>query len=467
MTNQIVAFSLLCFLAIFMMQHGYADSHGKGEYFNLLDTIKSKSGTVKLFGISGHTELLFANMTVTYPNETVKNSELSLTRNGDFQTFVLLETDDPAGLYRVEIRAYNSTMTMPSIDRHFFLSDYDGMVDVRIPRNAVFECDDEGSGDNENGYCTDPKTSHIPKSFGIRFFNDDSNNHQMKIDDITSDVILPGGDAVMFPTRSGEFDFNCVIHPWINGRLGVTDVSSIKRVIDAVANNTTKEDFKYDDMMPNDAKGIDIKKPDYDTQNCGVCYVGKITEIIDGDTIHVDGKPIRLALIDTPEENQEGFEDSANFVKKSCPINSFALIDIDDKSPDDGYGAKFAEITCGTTNINESLMGGGLAQMYDYSCTASEFMHRDWTDNNCQKQFDVVEKEMTPKIQNTTTTTAAVTSDQIISEVGMMPIAPSSGDDIIIYIIITVTVIAVCIALFSRTKNSGKEIAPRNVEIID
>jgi len=36
------------------------------------------------------------------------------------------------------------------------------------------------------------------------------------------------------------------------------------------------------------------------------CFSGKVTAITDGDTIKVDGKPIRLALSSTPELHENG-----------------------------------------------------------------------------------------------------------------------------------------------------------------
>ena len=44
------------------------------------------------------------------------------------------------------------------------------------------------------------------------------------------------------------------------------------------------------------------------------CFSGIITKVIDGDTIEVDGKPIRFALVNTPEYGEYGFEQATNYI---------------------------------------------------------------------------------------------------------------------------------------------------------
>src|SRR5688500_752261 len=42
---------------------------------------------------------------------------------------------------------------------------------------------------------------------------------------------------------------------------------------------------------------------------------GKVTYVVDGDTLDINDMRIRLSLVDTPERGQEGYQEAKNFVK--------------------------------------------------------------------------------------------------------------------------------------------------------
>ena len=53
-----------------------------------------------------------------------------------------------------------------------------------------------------------------------------------------------------------------------------------------------------------------------------LCIVGKVSKIIDGDTLKVNSYTIRLSLTNTPEKNQYGFKEATSFTSKLCPVGA-------------------------------------------------------------------------------------------------------------------------------------------------
>ena len=451
----------LCVLVLFVMfavSFGVQYVDATDNHVKMLNDYRKKDGIAKLFGVSGYITSNFANMTVTYPDDSMVQSSVSITDRGYFQTFVMLDDVDPAGLYRIVIHPYNDTAIVSSdtMSTSFFLSDYDGMLDVHITRNSVIQCMDS------TPYCVEPGTSHIPKSFGVRFFNDDYNNHQIKLDSETSDVILPGGDAILFPKKTGTFEYYCVIHPWVNGKLHVSDVPSIKYVDTSAVNLITIP--SYSDDMKN--KNILNDTLQYDTNDCGTCYVGVVTKVIDGDTIKIDRKSVRLTLVDTPEKRQDGYNDATNLVLEYCPVGSSVLVDVDDIIISDGRGVNFAKITCGDTNINELLLNHNLAKMYNSSCTESEFMYEGWTRHNCKMQesfSEIIQKDI-PVIPS------YITNNTIPPNVTINTIKNISNNDTgIFYIVVAFIVILLCLVLLYRIRknNSSQNVSFTDFEFLE
>ena len=440
MSNRIFIVGLLAVVIVY----GMDDAAASTDYVEMLDDFRKKDGITKLFGLSGYTSSDFVNMTLTYPDESTALSSVTVTERGQFQTFVILGPSDPAGLYRVTITPYNSTAISVPISTSFFLADYDGMLDVHIPRNSVLEC---------NGtvrYCMEPGITHIPKSFGVRLFNDDYDTHQIRVGSVLGDLILPDGDSIIFPKEAGTIDYNCVIHPWVDGKLHVSDVPRIKHVADVQSANVPTTHF--DGITQNN-----ISQIQYDTSGCGVCYVGVVTKIVDGDTIYIDKKPVRLALVNTPEKRETGYDDATDLVSRSCPVGSRVLVDVDDVLPPDGRGVNFAQVTCNSININESLMNNGLAQMYDSFCTESEFMYESWAAHTCEKQETIsggVIISIPGVIQNNTTpSNATIPGDIILND-----------DGTIVYITVIPIVILVCLVLFFHVR---KNKSPQNPSFTD
>jgi len=108
------------------------------------------------------------------------------------------------------------------------------------------------------------------------------------------------------------------------------------------------------------------------------CFTGKVTQIIDGDTIKVDGNSIRFALVDTPEEGEDGFYESQNFIASICPVGTVVLVDEDDQQTGGSYGRTIAEIHCKGVSLNEKVLESGLAEISNVFCSESEFSSESW-----------------------------------------------------------------------------------------
>jgi micrococcal nuclease len=55
---------------------------------------------------------------------------------------------------------------------------------------------------------------------------------------------------------------------------------------------------------------------------------GIVTKVVDGDTLDIDGTRIRLALVDTPERGQPGFDEAREFVESMC-LGKSGELDVD------------------------------------------------------------------------------------------------------------------------------------------
>ena len=56
---------------------------------------------------------------------------------------------------------------------------------------------------------------------------------------------------------------------------------------------------------------------------------GKVTYVVDGDTLDINDIRIRLSLVDAPERDQDGYQEAKNFVKDLC-LQKEGQVDIDD-----------------------------------------------------------------------------------------------------------------------------------------
>ena len=108
------------------------------------------------------------------------------------------------------------------------------------------------------------------------------------------------------------------------------------------------------------------------------CITGTVTQVIDGDTIKVDGQSIRFALASAPELNEFNGPESRNFIEEICPVGSTAIVDEDDGQTQGSYGRIIGVIYCNGVNLNEALVDSGLGYLTSGFCDSSEFASDSW-----------------------------------------------------------------------------------------
>lgn len=110
----------------------------------------------------------------------------------------------------------------------------------------------------------------------------------------------------------------------------------------------------------------------------GSCFTGKVTRIIDGDTIRVNDIPIRFALVSTPELDEAGGILAKEFIEKTCPVGSMVTVDEDDGQLEGSYDRMIAAIHCGDLLLNLAVIENNLGKIDTSFCSKSEFAAEDW-----------------------------------------------------------------------------------------
>jgi endonuclease YncB( thermonuclease family) len=109
-------------------------------------------------------------------------------------------------------------------------------------------------------------------------------------------------------------------------------------------------------------------------------FRGIVTSVVDGDTLDVDGIPIRLSLVQTPEIGDIGYLEARNFVQSVCGVGTEALVDEDDGQTGGSFGRLIGVIYCGgnAISLNELLLQRGYAVIDQTFCFTSEFSTTLW-----------------------------------------------------------------------------------------
>jgi endonuclease YncB( thermonuclease family) len=118
------------------------------------------------------------------------------------------------------------------------------------------------------------------------------------------------------------------------------------------------------------------------------CFTGTISKVIDGDTVEIDGQvTIRLALINIPEQGEQGYQEAKDFVSSICEVGEKALVDEDDGQKGGSYGRMIGLVYCGEEGMlsNQLLIENDYAQIFEEYCERSEFSNLNWAqDNGCK-----------------------------------------------------------------------------------
>ncbi|EGG42123.1 Micrococcal nuclease (thermonuclease)-like protein [Candidatus Nitrosarchaeum limnium SFB1] len=108
------------------------------------------------------------------------------------------------------------------------------------------------------------------------------------------------------------------------------------------------------------------------------CIKGLVTDVIDGDTIKVDGQYIRFALSSALELNESDGKIAKDLINGICPIGSSVIVDEDDGQTKGSYGRILGVIYCNGENLNEQLLESGYGSMSTEFCSVSEFSNSEW-----------------------------------------------------------------------------------------
>ena len=115
-----------------------------------------------------------------------------------------------------------------------------------------------------------------------------------------------------------------------------------------------------------------------ENQTSDIELVGIVTKVVDGDTLDINGIRIRLALVDTPEINQPGYDRVKKFVEALCFGKKGELDGDSGQRRADRYGREVGVVYCDGMNMNEKLMSNNLARILVEFCDITEFASENW-----------------------------------------------------------------------------------------
>ena len=165
-----------------------------------------------------------------------------------------------------------------------------------------------------------------------------------------------------------------------------------------ISTSDSESDLSNNDMMENSisisSETQDIQDSQYSLQECSgnaQCFIGRVTKIVDGNTVHVDDTSVRFALASAPTLKAYGGMDSKNFIETICPIGSQALVDEDDGFPAEGPRRIIGVVHCNDVTLNKELLDADLGYLSVRFCDSSEFADSSWAqkhgcDNSLSKQ---------------------------------------------------------------------------------
>jgi hypothetical protein len=106
----------------------------------------------------------------------------------------------------------------------------------------------------------------------------------------------------------------------------------------------------------NEKSNNEVKNDDVTNYKDDIELEGKITYVVDGDTLDINDIRVRLSLVDTPERGQDGYKEAKEFVKDLC-LDKKGEVDIDDgQRRGDRYGREIGIVYCDGINLNAELI---------------------------------------------------------------------------------------------------------------
>ena len=144
--------------------------------------------------------------------------------------------------------------------------------------------------------------------------------------------------------------------------------------------NPSDEDEK-EHLIPIPTEPMETHTSQYSLEACSgsaKCFIGTVTKIIDGHSIHVDDQYVRFALSSAPFVKTSAGMDSKNLIETICPIGSNVLVDEDDGQPPEGHNRIIGVVHCNDMILNKELLDSTLGYLSDRFCDSSEFANSSW-----------------------------------------------------------------------------------------
>ncbi len=92
----------------------------------------------------------------------------------------------------------------------------------------------------------------------------------------------------------------------------------------------------------------------------------KSVEIIDGDTFKLEnGEIVRLLCVDTPEKNQEGYDEAVNFLEERLLFSNSEIRLEGNKT--DMHGRSLRWVYVNNTLINKEIVDSGYGTLFEYN----------------------------------------------------------------------------------------------------
>jgi micrococcal nuclease len=167
-------------------------------------------------------------------------------------------------------------------------------------------------------------------------------------------------------------------------KVSESDSSSSSENNDKSSSKSNSDSTSSEDITPSNKPNPTLPAP---TLSEGIEISGPITHVVDGDTLDVNNIRIRLALVNTPEVGEPGFDTAKNFVEKLC-LDKNGEVDIDDGQRQGSFGREIGVVYCDGVNLNSELMSKGYASTSTEFCDVSEFSAEPWAKSSCQVGSD-------------------------------------------------------------------------------
>ena len=340
---------------------------------------------------------LHALIVMKYPDHTTQEHTALVGSDGVFRYFLNPDDTFPSGTYLVSVYSKGIVDTVA-------FNIYD---DSERSFNFVIPL---GSSTKSCDGCIHPaKTSVFNKSV-LTWSNDDSTLH-----DIVQDskefvgILKPGESKSIHATTTGTHSYHCTIHPWIYGEITILGNDFDFPVREIIFENMEKPDISPEvefeiletagiipEIIPETARSIPGTTPEIIP--CDSCFGGIITKVVDGNSLEIDNKRIRLALIDTPERGETGYGVATDFLKSMCPVGSTAFYSIDKGQSAGQYGMINAELFCGGVSVNQNILEKNYKFIDTISCDFSDFASSVWAAIPCRAALhDVINTDDLPE----------------------------------------------------------------------